>query len=73
MNIEKYIEQATINGKLNQEKFAELIVGKCIATVLSLEMSKSDFIASVIEEKIGFEQGHFSDEWFDANQKVFSK
>ncbi len=68
IEVKKLSEQATINGKFNKEKFAELVVGKCIATVLGLEMPKSDFIASVIEESVGFDQGHFSDEWFEENK-----
>jgi flagellar biosynthesis protein FliR len=70
INVEKIAEQSMVNGKFNKEKFAELVIGKCVGVVLNLEMSKSGFIASVIEEKMGLEQGYFSDEWFEENQKV---
>jgi flagellar biosynthesis protein FliR len=70
INVEKIAEQAMVNGKFNKEKFAELVIGKCVGVVLNLEMAKSGFIASIIEEKMGLEQGHFDDEWFVNNQKA---
>jgi hypothetical protein len=69
IKIEKMVEQATIDGKFDKQKFAELIVGKCVRAVIKLEMSKSDFIAAIIEEEMGLEQGHFTDEWFKENYK----
>lgn len=40
----------------NEEKFAELIVRECVAAVLDLEMSSSEFVAAVIESRLGYEQ-----------------
>lgn len=45
-------------------------MGDCIASILNLEMLQSGFISAVIEENIGFKQGHFNNEWYEKNYKL---
>lgn len=55
------------NEVFDTERFAELVVGECVAAVLYAEVNMSSYMASLIETRFGYEGNHFSDKWFVEN------
>ena len=68
--VKELIKQATTKGIIDQERFAELITAECVAAVLDAEVSLSSFISALIEERIGFKQGHFDTQWYIDNYNM---
>lgn len=71
--VQELIGQATNNGIFDIERYTELLVGDCVAAVLFAEVSLSSYMAALIEEKIGFEQKYFNNEWFEKNYECFEE
>lgn len=57
------------NEQFDKQRFAELIVGECVAAVLFAEVRMSSYMASVIGSRLGYKAKHFGDEWFEDNWK----
>lgn len=60
------IDPASGKEVLDKERFAELIVGECVAAVLLAEVSLSGYMASLIETRVGF-GAKFDTQWFRDN------
>lgn len=76
--LKKLVECATTvdeNGKetFDKQRFADLIVGECVAAVLLAEVSMSNYMASVIETRLGYNPKHFNDQWFVDNWLIEKK
>lgn len=61
------------NEVFDNQRFADLIVGECVAAVLLAEVSMSSYMASVIETRLVYKQKHFDNQWFVDNWDVESK